>query len=267
MAISKEKLATLQNLFKEVNEGLTKRDFTEAFQAVFKQLVALEKKLIQRLDDKTGKVETLLTQHTKTLQSLEKQHSDTISKIKKDNEAGISNLKRFVVERVTDLFTKSGVDKKIQEIDDKIASVRDGADGKDASEERVVEEVLSKIEVPIPDPIDPKPLIEELKKELKDELRAEMQKVTSGIARGGSRGKIPIVKRINLTSQVDGATKTFTMPKDCTNVLGVWGTQFPITFDSADFTFAGRTLTLTDEVAAPETGQTLMALIEAQFYG
>jgi len=55
---------------------------------------------------------------------------------------------------------------------------------------------------------------------------------------------------------------------DTVKVLGVWGTQFPITFEQDnDFTFAGRTLTLTSQVPAPQTGQTLWCLIETLFYG
>jgi hypothetical protein len=47
------------------------------------------------------------------------------------------------------------------------------------------------------------------------------------------------------------------------DVLGVFGTQFPIQFDpSNDYTFSGRTLMLGASVGAPEAGQTLWALIE-----
>lgn len=106
-----------------------------------------------------------------------------------------------------------------------------------------------------------KGLEDEIKK-LREELRA--------IPRGGKIGgmkKITSVRPANLTSQVDGVTKTFTMPADTLKVLGVWGTQFPVNFsEGTDWTFSGRTLTLTSAVNAPESGQTLWALIETQFY-
>ena len=80
--------------------------------------------------------------------------------------------------------------------------------------------------------------------------------------------KITYVKSVDLTSQVDGATTTFTLPHATLKVLGVWGTQFPVTFrKDVDWTFAGRTLTLvTSQIDIPQSGQTLWALIEGAFY-
>ena len=104
-----------------------------------------------------------------------------------------------------------------------------------------------------------KGLEEEIKK-LRDSL--------SNIPRGkmGMR-KVPIIKRHNLTSQTDGVTKAFTLPPDTVDVLGVFGTQFPINFNpGVDWTFSGRTLTLGDSVSAPDTGQSLYCLIEVLFY-
>jgi hypothetical protein len=96
-------------------------------------------------------------------------------------------------------------------------------------------------------------------------LETRIQRIPS---RSGGARKITYVKRHNLSSQVDGATKTFSLPKDTIEVLGVWGTQFPINFNpGTDWTFSGNTLTLTDEVSAPEEGQTLHCLIETLFYG
>ena len=81
------------------------------------------------------------------------------------------------------------------------------------------------------------------------------------------RAKIQITKRENLSSQLDGVTKTFNLPMDTVEVIAVFGSQFPINFNpGTDWTFAGRTLTLTDQVAAPEANQTLYALIEVLFY-
>lgn len=80
--------------------------------------------------------------------------------------------------------------------------------------------------------------------------------------------KVPIIKRVNLTSQIDGATKDFTLPRDTVEVLGVWGTQFPINFDpGVDWTFAGNTLTLASHITAPESGMSLYAICETLFYG
>ena len=68
--------------------------------------------------------------------------------------------------------------------------------------------------------------------------------------------------RDRFTDQCDGVTKTFTLsatPK--ANTVTVKSTQFPIIYDpDIDFTVdvTNRTVTLTSEVDAPQTGQTLI---------
>lgn len=65
----------------------------------------------------------------------------------------------------------------------------------------------------------------------------------------------------DLSSELDGVTKTFTIPVNNNNSVMVFSTQFPIIFRrTIDFTISGRTLTLTDQVDAPATGQTLNIL-------
>jgi hypothetical protein len=99
-----------------------------------------------------------------------------------------------------------------------------------------------------------------------DELNSIRESI-SLIPRGGAR-KIPIIKRIDLSTQLDGVTKTFNLPKDTVEVLGVFGTQFPVNFNpGVDWTFSGTTLTLPDHIGAPEAGQALYCLIETLFYG
>lgn len=62
----------------------------------------------------------------------------------------------------------------------------------------------------------------------------------------------------DLSSQCDGATKAFTVSSHSASFLLV-GTQFPFIYrPTIDFTTSGTTLQLTDEVGAPEAGQTLL---------
>ena len=71
--------------------------------------------------------------------------------------------------------------------------------------------------------------------------------------------------RDDLSSQCDGANKTFTLTKQfIANTVQLFSTQFPIVFRPVvDFTEnANGTLTLTAEVGAPASGQTLVALYE-----
>ena len=93
-------------------------------------------------------------------------------------------------------------------------------------------------------------------------LRAEIRSKPSQMT--GMR-KVPIVRAINLTDQVDGIVTTYTLPSDTVKVLAVFSSQFPVIFDGAnDFSFAGRTLTLNTGVV--QSGQTLNCLTEALFY-
>jgi hypothetical protein len=74
---------------------------------------------------------------------------------------------------------------------------------------------------------------------------------------GGSVGARDLLRYYDLTDQTDGSTKEFSLPS-VWRVIGVYSTQFPINYRPlVDWTVDGNTLTLTDEVSAPEAGQTL----------
>lgn len=113
----------------------------------------------------------------------------------------------------------------------------------------------------------------EIKKEI-DDLKTTIQTLDTKITQvGKTRGtiggmrKVPIVKPYSLTSQCNGSTKTFTVPKDTTAILAVFGSSFPINYDPfVDWTFSGNKITLDSKIAAPETSQTMWALIETLFY-
>lgn len=77
---------------------------------------------------------------------------------------------------------------------------------------------------------------------------------------GGGGGDT--VRYTDLSSQLDGSTKTFTLTR-VARILMVIGTQAPLGYRPAtDWTFAQSTgiLTLTATVSAPTTGQTLIVL-------
>jgi len=225
---------------------------------------------------------------------------DFLLKLKEKNRAEFENLnKRFStqseeltgnntisISKLKDDFTEL-INKALKEqenglnfIRDKVRKLTDGKDGRDADEKKMVKRVLAQIILPeqkemiLDTPEEMANKLEVLKDDNRlkisaiDKLREELDELKSRPigGRGGAR-KVVYTKRINLSSQCNGTLKEFTMPKDCIDVLAVYGTQFPITFDEADFTFEGQTLTLTSEVGAPQTGQTLFALIQTLFYG
>ena len=220
-----------------------------------------------------------------------KQVIDFISKVKEKNRTDFENFNKLVsdlagklegnnskeLESVKSELNQLGSSLS-QIVDEKLSQIRNGVD---ADEDRVSiiasERALEAVKPLIPTIDTPEQIADKLEalkddNRLKisaiDKLREELDELKSRPigGRGGAR-KVVYTKRINLSSQCNGTLKEFTMPKDCIDVLAVYGTQFPITFDEADFTFEGQTLTLTSEVGAPQTGQTLFALIQTLFYG
>ncbi len=94
-------------------------------------------------------------------------------------------------------------------------------------------------------------------------VRGEISSIPSG---GGGGGRRSHIRQYSLSSLCDGVTKSFTLPPKTINVIGVFGTQFPINFEPfTDWTFNNNTLTLGSSVSAPESGQTLWILIETLF--
>lgn len=93
-----------------------------------------------------------------------------------------------------------------------------------------------------------------LRKEL-DELKKTLSSRLMGQgAGGGARGR---VHPYDLTDQCNGVLKTFAIPTNF-GVIGVFSTQFPVNYRPlVDWTLGNKTITLTSQVSAPETGQTL----------
>jgi len=253
------RLAQIESLFKMINEGLSKEEFIAAF-----------KKLIDFVKDAK---ETLIKTGAENIDSLNRTSLDLAKRLEiaindalgealnktgkaMDEQAAGMNLIRDKVRKIKDGHTPTK-EELLDLIQPLIPIVKDGDPGIDADEEKIISAVLEKVPVSNTEELESK--IKDLEKKLETESkrprgRLGMKKITS-------------VRSINLTSQVNGSTKTFTLPTDTLKVLGVWGTQFPVTFDQdTDFSFAGRILTLLDPVSAPEGGQTLWCLIETMFY-
>lgn len=81
----------------------------------------------------------------------------------------------------------------------------------------------------------------------------------TAVRRGG--GSTLIVA--NLTSQINGSTKTFNLTRKVGANHILIGTQFPVVYDPAsDYSVSGFTLTLGSGVGAPAVGQTLVFIYE-----
>ena len=267
-----EKIQKLKDLLKILDDGVTKPEFLKSFKSVLAQIAKLEQNLIAKIDYKTSS-------EKEALDELKKEFNQIIEEAKKESDSTLGGFKRRTMEAINSLFTSNRVNQKlnekINEVDRRLSMIRDGIDGQDGRDGQdgldgingkdgssdTAETIADKLETLEEDD---KLGIEAIKG-LKDRI---MKLETMPTGRIGGARKTVYIKRENLTSQCDGSTKTFTLPKDTIDVLAVFGTQFPVNFNpGTDWTFEGRTLTLTDEVSAPESGQTLYALIQCQFYG
>lgn len=80
-----------------------------------------------------------------------------------------------------------------------------------------------------------------------------------GIIRGGSESK----GWLNLSSQLDGATRTFNLGRSVVAVEALMSSQGPTVFiPSTHFTYTATTVTIDASLSAPESGQSLMAFVQ-----
>ena len=248
-------------------DQLTKKDFVDSFQRVVN--------LVMKIQEQQGEAITKLQEtYNNLINRIKGEHSESLTSLKK----GVNEL--FVGDRLKEMdgemkgsFTKlqGAIDEKIRKAEAITEALRNeslravnaarSAESSSASSSARIAEAANSVrniqEVR-------KLIIDELKK-IKDELDS-VKRARTGRPMG--RAKVQIIRAVDLTSQVDGSTSAFTLPPDTVGVLGVWGTQFPVTFrQDVDWTFSGRTLTLeTAQVGIPQSGQTLWVLADVLFY-
>lgn len=255
--MNEEKLKKLQTILKEINEGITREEFVNAFKEVVK--------IVKDLQETNKKEFELIHEFTKKFSG----------KIQSDTSMTLADMKRqvnqiFVGERMNamqkmiDESVKEAMDKmhgKMTEIDKKMASVRDGYtpvkgkdyfDGKDAN---IVtpEQTVTKINH----------AENKIKKSqiegLEDEIKSLRKELATKAASGSRRVFQPYVD--DFSAQTNGSTKIFYLSREPlkTGSVMVYGTDFPtILRPTIDFTIVGKTLTLTSAVPAPNTGATLI---------
>ena len=154
---------------------------------------------------------------------------------------------------------------------------KDGSDAKKIDEEKILQDVLSQIKLPeqkellLDTPEQLRDKLEALKddqrldkdavKGLKEEIVSLKELIVKvGTSRGGGGPNANAVQFSDLTSQCDGSLKEFQVPRHRVALM-LCGTQFPLIYRNVtDFTTSNLKLTLTAEVTAPTTGQTLIFL-------
>lgn len=250
----------------KVNQIITKKEFASAFKRVIDILLRNQQMLAENLQNLTRK-------HNELVRELQMKHDQSLSELKlktnqlfvKDRLDEIENKTKSSFDKLTEFVNKTLIEKS-QEINRRISKLNESEKSAIKNIEDFIKKTNLLLENKIKEMESHKLMKEELVKELHNEVRAIKDRL-SNIPRGRNMGrvKVPIVRAVNLTSQVDGATTSFNLPPDTVRVLGVWSTQFPITFDADnDFSFDGKKLTI--KTGTIQSGQTLWALCEVLFY-
>jgi len=232
--------STLQAL---VEETLTKEEFVRSFENVLnfvkkidKKQDLLSEKLVKDFEDLKKSIEESLG---KDVDKMGRDFSTLTDKMEAKLQSFIHN--------VSDDFD-SATRRMIDKIDEKILSIKDGDDGKDADEQRIIEEVERRV----------KSELAGIKKELKQDVKAIPTKPAYQIF---GPGKTKIVK-VDLSSQLDGSTKTFALGITHFGIVGAWGSSSPFIFrPDIDYTESGKSIVFDDDIdetTALAAGQSLI---------
>jgi len=243
-ATDAKSLEKMKQLLTFVDEDvLSRKEFTENFAKVLKFLTGLKEK------------------NQGEFTNLNKNMSDLSKKIKGDNLSDLTITKSEINKLFSGLSDKLG-----KLVDDKIASVRDGFDGKDADEERVSiiasERALESVTPLIPttkgikrDILKMGKLLRKaLKKKLKISdiigLKEALKKQGVHSLSGGSGGIGGSIRYYDLSASLDGTTRTFTLPAFA-RVVDVKLSSVPVMREDTDYTINGSTfqITFTSEIS------------------
>jgi len=242
------------------------RDFLNGGVPTREEFMQLAEELVKYV---TG-VDKRLSGEFESLAAALRQMSETL---KGDSDASLSEMKEglnslFVGERLSDMerliraSVREELDKKIGEVDERLRRVRDGLDGEkgekgDPGSPDTPEQVRDKLEsLKDEERLDPS-AIKGLDKYIQENSKA-MGVPYAGPSGGG------IVKAYDLSSQLDGADRTFSLPAFW-RVISVHLSSFPsILRPTVDYTTNAATMeiTFTSEVPANAlaAGQTLIVV-------
>ena len=236
-------------------DAMTKGEFLDQW----KKVVELVKKIEAR--------------NMKAIADLEATYKRLESKLSGDNNLTLKELRADFQKQTQTL--READQRLTKMINDRLALLRDGLDGKDADEEAIYQRLLAGLpkeesiaeKIPmlperVRDALEILQGEERLKLEAIDGLEDKLKELAEIRSKGGNSvgGLINTVRYHDLSDQLDGATKTFNVPAYRVAVqLG--GTQHPMIYrPGTDFTLGNKTITLTDEVSAPIAGQSLLFL-------
>lgn len=249
-------LAKLENLVKLLSENVTKEDFTKAFEQVLQVVLKIEQ------------------QTSEAITSLEKTYTILVEQMGKRHDTNYSDLKK----QVNHVFVEERMSEMQKMIDAKIASMKNGADGRTPTPEALV--ALMRPLIPPPRkgddgktfPVEQaKIIIAQLFNEAKKEFGQKFQQTAErsmAVARKGKlgfSGQSVIVPRpisnIIPTGSINGINADFILPKTpAKNGERVFLNGVRMRSGSTnDYTIASRTITFS---TAPLTNDIILVDID-----
>ena len=229
--MSPETLKRLEEMIKLIDRGVSKDDFEKFAVKILDLVVQMEKRNSQAIADMQKTHETMLSQ-------MQNSHNDNYTDLKgKVNDV-------FVGEQVNRMKTEHA--QRISEMVKKLQSIKDG---KTPSRE----ELVALIKPLIPPPKEGRTGRTENLSDIHDDikqLKEDMKKQKSRVMGGGITGR-DLFKDIDISTQLDGVTKTF-------NIQAVWYiidvdlSSFPYGAlrKTIDYTWTNKTITFTDTIDA-----------------
>jgi len=241
-----QNLAKLESILKLIESGISQEDFVAAFENVVELVLKIEKRNSSFLNT----IEDRIFQDVKDL-------------IKNDAQIGLTDLENrsqyFLADAKKVLSdARAAIDEKVRQADVRIKNLKDGPQGppgrpgRDGSPDSP-KDVRDKLLQLNGDERLPVSAIKGL--DDYEEVRNRKPSIISGAAPGATT-----VQFTDLSSQLNGSRKTFTVPRR--RFIALFGTEFPVIYrPEIDYTGTGTyTLTLTSQVSAPASGQSLLLL-------
>lgn len=241
---------TLAKQLKAIKDAVTMTQLSKAIEA----MLLFEKNLGKRTETELTAIKKAVDTAIERIQTIAQKESETSKQEIMDYCDNMMNEMRLTHESM------------MAECDQKMSEVKDGEDGMDADEQKVIEAVLAQIppvkelEPETPESVRDKlesieveenklaiSAIRDLEEELK-KLRKQISEISSRPV-GGIASR-DIVKNYDISSQLNGVTKTFQTPA-MFRVITVMLSSTPSALrENVDYTWTDTTLTFTSEIEA-----------------
>lgn len=251
--LTEKSLERAKKYLKEASDSLTKEDFLKAFENVVKIVTQIGTKLLTEGNQMKSDFSTLALK-------LQNDNSSDLEQIKTEAGIALGNALNAI---------KESYESRIKAMENKVALL---VDGEDADEEAIYARLLAQIPT-IEDIIKNIPIsgpqIRDALELLQDDERLDVSAIKGLDEYIGKRvpkdtgkqiiaaGGRPRLHYFDLSAQCNGTLKVFAVPLNF-GIVGVFSSQAPLIFrPMIDWTEGNRTLTLTNQVDAPQTGQTL----------